>query len=136
MQAVQQFVLIDDDPSSNFLCKMVISKTFQNATVLSFTRAAEGLRYLQEVFYYKPVPTVLFLDISMPVQSGWEVLKTIEIYGEHIKNELTVFMLSSSINPYDREKAKDNSFVIGYLEKPLLPDTLLQGMELLKVMIY
>lgn len=136
MLPAKQFLLIDDDPSNNFLCRLVIEKTFKDARVITFTRPAESVKYLQEVFFNDPVPTVVFLDINMPVLSGWEVLEIIEKLEEYIKKDLTIFLLSSSLNPADREKANNTPLVVGYVEKPLSKEKLKEVMGLMKVMMW
>jgi CheY-like chemotaxis protein len=60
----------------------------------------------------------------MPVMDGWGFL---EIFNE-IKSTLNfgtnLFIVSSSINPDDEDRAKSNSAVIDYLPKPLTVDRL------------
>jgi CheY-like chemotaxis protein len=136
MLLAQQFLLIDDDASSNFLCKLVIERTFNNARIKSFTRSTEAVKYLQNDFINDPVPTIVFLDINMPVLSGWEVLDVVERFDDEIKKDLSVFMLSSSINPNDREKARSIPLIVAYLEKPLSKDKLKEVMGLMKLMMW
>ena len=60
----------------------------------------------------------------MPVMDGWGFL---EIFNE-IKSTLNfstnLFIVSSSINPDDENRAKSNPTVLDYLPKPLTVDIL------------
>jgi hypothetical protein len=62
---------------------------------------------------------IVFLDINMPTMSGWEFLLKFEKYNETIKNQFDIFMFSSSINPADINRAKQDPMVIDFIEKPL-----------------
>ncbi|NNJ55826.1 MAG: response regulator, partial [Bacteroidia bacterium] len=43
---------------------------------------------------------------------------------EEKQKEIKIYMLSSSINPVDVEKAKDNIYVLDYITKPIRDDDL------------
>ena len=119
MKLPEFFMLIDDDIFSNILCKAVLKEIFANIDVVGFTEPEKGLEYIKNEYADNPVSAVLFLDINMPTLNGWEVMDIIAHYPESIKKNLTIFILSSSIDPLDKEKANENPLVSGYLEKPL-----------------
>jgi response regulator RpfG family c-di-GMP phosphodiesterase len=58
----------------------------------------------------------------MPTWSGWDFLDKFEMLDAQIKNQIKVYMLSSSVDPKDMEKAKANSNVVDYIVKPLNRD--------------
>lgn len=60
----------------------------------------------------------------MPQLNGWEFLDEFAKMDEHIHQQFTIFILSSSIDSCDREKASANKFVKDYLVKPLSMDLL------------
>lgn len=124
MKIPQRFLIIDDDPSNNLLCKISIQRVIPGADVVSFTIPEKGIAYIQDEYTANPVPTALFLDINMPSLTGWEVLNEFEKIRPLIKDNFTVHILSSSVDPADKERAANNHFVLGYLEKPLSKDTL------------
>ena len=55
----------------------------------------------------------------MPITDGWEALRIIEKLDENIKKQLSVFMLSSSIDPNDKKRAMEHPLVLDFIEKPL-----------------
>ncbi len=62
--------------------------------------------------------TVLLLDINMPAMSGWDFLERFESTESDIKKHLTIYLLSSSIDQHDKERAEANKHVKDFLTKP------------------
>jgi CheY-like chemotaxis protein len=119
MQPPERFLIIDDDPGNNLLCELVIERAIKGTAVISFTSPRKGFEYIKSEYQTNPVNTILFLDINMPTLSGWDVLTLFEDIKELIEPNFTIYMLSSSVNPADKELAAKNHFVAGYLVKPL-----------------
>lgn len=118
-------MLVDDDPINNMFNKMLINKIFPSATLISFEEPLKALNHLKESFDRSAIEkTILLLDINMPVMSGWEFLDEFENMDQSIKEKLLIYILSSSINPTDIDKAKSNNNVIDFIEKPLSADFL------------
>lgn len=119
-----RIVLIDDDSSNNILSKLSIKKVHPEMEVVAFTIPEEGLDYIANEYAGNPVNSILFLDINMPSLSGWEVLDKLEAIAEIVVPNFTIYMLSSSVDPSDKQKASNNPLVTGYLEKPLQREVL------------
>ena len=119
MKKPERFILIDDELYSNKISTVLIKRRFADVEVLHFIFPQQGLDYINTEYVAHPVATVLLLDINMPVLNGWAVLKKLEALPLDIREHITVFMLSSSVDPQDKQKAIDNPFVAGYIEKPL-----------------
>jgi len=119
-QTTPDFIIIDDDPINNMICRKYIGIIFPSADVKTFTDPLSGLRYIQSKYEDTATNKVcLFLDINMPVLNGWEVLdKFVELPGI-VRDWFTIYMLSSSIAIKDKEMAADHPHVEGYIEKPL-----------------
>jgi CheY-like chemotaxis protein len=117
----KNFILIDDDPLNNSISKMVLKRVNEEVTVKDFEDPELALVYLEKEFGLglKEEKATLFLDINMPSISGWEFLDIFNTYSESIKNQINIYILSSSIDPMDIERAKLHPLVIGFLEKPL-----------------
>ena len=114
-----KFVLIDDDAISNRLCKLNMRIYNKDIEVVDFTSPEEGLRYLSSQIREDHSSFVLLLDINMPTMSGWEFLASFEKIVESIEFRIIIYMLSSSVDPRDQERAYSYKSVQGYLEKPL-----------------
>lgn len=115
-----RFIVVDDDPINNMICARIITKTIPDAEVTTFTDAETGLDYIKETFAKQEAgKATLFLDINMPLMTGWEFMEQYKLADEAIKKHLAIYILSSSISPLDRQKARINPDVVDYLEKPL-----------------
>lgn len=123
---VKAFILVDDDPLSNLLLKKTIEKTFVGAEVKDFIAPELALAYIKTEFESNKLgeKTTLFLDINMPILTGWEFLEAFETLAAPIKNQFNIYILSSSIDPADIQRAKLNPYVIDFIEKPINKDFL------------
>jgi CheY-like chemotaxis protein len=112
-------LIIDDDEINNTFCRFIISKVGFDGHFQSFTNPEAGLRFVNEIItenHYDKV--ILFLDINMPVMTGWDFLKEFEkIYKNQI--DIQIYILSSSISDEDISQAKANKFVKDFISKPL-----------------
>lgn len=109
------FVLIDDDDVSNMVAISVLKRHLQIKEFTIFTNPAKALHFLQTV----TTPVVVLLDINMPIMTGWEVLREIEKFPSKTVDLLSIYIVSSSIDIDDHERAAHNQKVLGYLEKPI-----------------
>ncbi len=114
------FIIVDDDPINNFITKKVITKISPQAEVVTFTKPEEGLDYVLSTFT-KPNngKAILLLDINMPSMTGWQFMEVLEKKGAVISERLLIYILSSSIDSADKEKAKVNPQIKDYIMKPL-----------------
>ena len=60
----------------------------------------------------------------MPELNGWQLLEKLQEMPLPVTECLTVFMLSSSIDPRDKQKADEYPLIKGYIEKPLSKEVL------------
>ncbi len=115
-----QFIVIDDDYINNTICCMFIKEGIPGAVAKTFTNPEAGLRHIKETYTNNITgKVILLLDINMPTQSGWEVLDYFEGFPDSIKDSFMIYMLSSSIDSNDKQKASEHPLVSGYIQKPL-----------------
>lgn len=123
MKTSKKLILIDDDPSNNFMCCQVLKKLCAPAAadICSFTLVEKGLQHIEQELSKPDSYIVLFLDINMPSQlSGWEVLDRLSQLPETMQSRLTVFMLSSSDRSLEKAKAIGYRLVKKFIQKPML----------------
>lgn len=112
-----KYVIVDDDPFNNMICSMIIKDALgEEAEVKAFTKPEEGLLFIKENIQG---PTILFLDINMPTLSGWEFLEQYDAFGDDVKMHIVVYILSSSLDRRDKDKAATNKYVRGFISKPI-----------------
>jgi len=117
-----KYILIDDDPIINLVHKRILQKVEETAQIEIFISGVKALEY------FKANGTdgqVVFLDINMPEMNGFQFLDEL-LKNKSIKMEgLSIYILTSSLNNKDREKAKGYPILKGYLGKPLNVDAML-----------
>lgn len=120
-QIYKHFLIVDDDPLNNRLMQMILKKLFDSVYVNDFAVAEDGLEFMKREPSHNPPDgkTTLFLDINMPGMSGWEYLDEFELLDDDIKMQYDIYMVSSSVDYNDIKRAKENPWVIDFIEKPL-----------------
>ncbi len=117
-KAIRHFLLVDDDAINNVLTKMILKKSFGEVQINAFTVPEEGLEFMKSEPINNP-PVILLLDINMPTISGWEYLDAFELFDPTIKMKYEIYILSSSVDPKDINRAKENPLVKDFIEKPI-----------------
>ncbi|MFN6945555.1 MAG: response regulator [Cytophagaceae bacterium] len=125
-KSAKRFLIVDDDPLNNFLSKMVLKMSFGEVEVKDFLIPELALEYIETEFEHNQHQeiVILFLDINMPTLTGWDFLDKFKVFTEPLKNQFTIYMLSSSIDPADIQRAQLNPLVKDFIEKPLSRDIL------------
>lgn len=113
------FMVVDDDPTNNMICKFAIQKAAPGATIQLFTEPEDALQEIKENWAGVEGDTLLFLDINMPSMTGWDFLDVFSGFDPGLTRRFTIYILSSSIDDRDKLKAENNPFVTGFLSKPL-----------------
>ena len=129
MNNLNNFIVIDDDNLNNVLCRFIIERATPVSEYKAFEIPQEGLRFMSEKYSHLGSPAIVFLDINMPGWSGWDFLDNYERLDGAIKDQFRIYMLSSSIDPEDMERAKKNKNVLGYISKPLSENAVLEILE-------
>jgi len=121
MKTTTRFIVIDDDLINNMLCSIVIKGAGEKLRIQTFNAPKTGFGYIEKEYgnNEKEMPTVLFLDINMPTWTGWEFLENFEKLDENIRKQIKIYMLSSSVDAKDIDRAKSNPNVVDYISKPL-----------------
>jgi CheY-like chemotaxis protein len=114
-------LLIDDDEPTNYLNKMILNQmdcTSHIKVAQSGKEAIEFLKAAANRFNGEGCqPELIFLDINMPAMDGWEF---IELYKKHIPDRhIIMVMLTTSLNPDDRQIAEEMKEIAGFINKPL-----------------
>ena len=108
-------LLIDDNYIDNFVTRKILEGSNFAETIIVVRSANEAINSLRSGLLK---PDVIFLDVRMPLMSGFEFLEEydkIDIDKGYVK----IFMLSSSLDPLDLRKSTDNKYITQFIHKPL-----------------
>ncbi len=123
MSAPLNFIVVDDSKLDCFIAEKIIKNTGRSETVSAFQQATDALVFIKTL-PATSTPTVVFVDIQMPVMNGFEFVEAFEALPENIRQGYSIYMLSSSINENDIAKVKGYSSVKQFLNKPLTNNTI------------
>ena len=65
------------------------------------------------------LPDIIFLDIYMPITDGWMFLDEFRKSKAEFAKKMRIYMVSSSIDPRDLNRARSSPEVEDYVEKPI-----------------
>ncbi|GLU52009.1 response regulator [Dyadobacter frigoris] len=118
MTAQFDFILIDDSAFDLFIYEKLIIKSGIGNSVRPFNSAEDALEYLTGEGESLP-PTVILLDLQMPGMNGFEFIDKFDLLADQVKDKIRIYMLSSTIDTRDIDKAKASDSIIDLLSKPL-----------------
>ncbi len=121
--------IIDDDEISLLLIRKLIEQKKIARTVLPFSSGLEALNYFENnASDVTQLPSVVLLDITMPLISGWQFLEELDKI-EFADGYKPAICIISAFTAIDFETLREYSAVKGYLTKPVIPNKLIALIE-------
>lgn len=112
--------IIDDDPIYQIIMKKIIIKSGFFSSIMEFPNGKDAINFLKKNISHQTVfPDIILLDIEMPVLDGWGFMEEMNDLKSQINSEIQIYISSSSIAIEDKERAKNNPDILGYLSKPI-----------------
>lgn len=118
MKKIKLTYLIDDDEIYIFTTKKLINKIDFCEEIAVFQNGKEAIEAIKFTLRNKnELPDVILLDLNMPIMDGWQFLdEFIRIKSE---KQIKIYIVSSSVDPSDIERAKTYNMVSNYIVKPI-----------------
>jgi CheY-like chemotaxis protein len=115
---MKRLFLIDDDEIINHVHSMVIKRIDPTVKLTLFKSGVQFVEAINQESNFE-FPDIIFLDIRMPELSGFDVLDVLlENHQGSLKNT-AIFVLSSTLDDRDLNKAVSYPIVTKFMSKPL-----------------
>jgi CheY-like chemotaxis protein len=114
-EKLRTIMLIDDDKITNILTKKLLLKHNPEMKVEVFSSPFDSIEHLEKIKADNWEFPIIFLDINMPQMNGWQFLD--KIASQNMNP--TIYILTSSIDKNDIDKARTYKNVKAFLTKPL-----------------
>jgi len=122
--------LVDDDKIFRLTASKTITTTSLTDKILQFENGDDALKFLKDnAGNISELPDYIFLDINMPYVDGWMFLEDFHKIKPDIHKHITIFVVSSSIDPRDVTRAKQNSDVSDYIVKPVSKEKFIELLQ-------
>ncbi|MBW3128884.1 response regulator [Hymenobacter profundi] len=121
MPHLTSVLLIDDDSTTNFLNKALLTRMGVVEQVLTAENGEQALRTLGQTCHgpdSTACPQLLFLDMNMPVLNGLGFLEAYVQLPLAQQRPIVIVMLTTSLHPLDQARAEQLP-IAGFLNKPL-----------------
>ncbi|HYK77278.1 MAG TPA: response regulator [Daejeonella sp.] len=126
MTEIKQKILIIDDSQIDLpVSALLLKNQLQSADIYLANSAASGLEWLKNHQNNLSDGLIILLDVRMPEMDGFDFLNVYDLMPDQVKNNTCIILLSSTLDPYDLQKAQSNKYVKTILSKPLPVDELI-----------
>ncbi len=117
--------IIDDDAIAVFGLKRAMASIDHRPDLLLFENGLDALEHFEKLLENNSeLPSLIFIDLNMPVMDGWDFLGEFTKLKPSQKDLPEIYIMTSSIDTKDVEKAKIYGLETNYLIKPVSADVL------------
>lgn len=109
----KRLALVDDEEVFHWIVSQFLEHVDASVELMSFYNGNEILKHLEA---NPKAPDVILLDINMPIANGWVFL---DKYSEKKITGSNIYVVSSSIDPEDHNKARSYACVLDFVSKPI-----------------
>jgi CheY-like chemotaxis protein len=131
LKKVKHVLVVDDDSAARFLAGTAIEEADIAENIIFCKDGNEALSYIKENCLptdddpSRQCPELILLDVNMPIMDGYEFLEKLAILEDLRHNDTSVILLSSASYQVAKPKA-DKFSILGYIEKPVEAEKLIE----------
>ncbi len=115
--------IIDDDKLTARLVSILLTTYGFSDDIKLFNNSELAMEDLtKNASEINTLPDIILLDINMPIMDGWQFLE--EYKNLSIKKDISIFIITSSIDPLDLETSKKFPIIRSYIQKPITSEKL------------
>lgn len=119
--------IVDDDEIYSYIILRTLQASEISKRNMVFINGEQALHFIvKNMNNESELPDVILLDMNMPKMDGFDFIKEYVKLVPQITKKTSVFMISSSINPLDIERARGTPGIMEYISKPIIPDRLIR----------
>lgn len=123
MKKIDVACIIDDDPIFIFGAKRIMKLANFCNSFMIFKNGKEAIEKLKPIMLSEEnIPDIILLDLNMPVMDGWQFLD--EFIKINVERKVTIYIMSSSIDPVDKKRAENYKNITNFIVKPISNDAL------------
>lgn len=112
--------IVDDDEIYKFTVVKTLESIDFDKKIEVFSDGEEAFSFLLDnIDNIEQLPDVILLDINMPVMDGFQFMEEYINIKPRVGKKITIYMVSSSVDSMDIEKAKGISEISDYIIKPI-----------------
>ena len=116
----KSLLLIDDSYIDNLINRKILDKDNFAESITVIESPKEAFNYIRDLYLEgKELPEVIFLDLRMPLMNGFEFLKALMDLPDLGPDKIRIYVLTSSLDPEDIKRVKENHLVTRFISKPL-----------------
>lgn len=117
--------IVDDDDIYQFTMVKNLKALQLANKIIVFSDGEEALNFMIEnINKEDELPDVIFLDINMPIMDGFQFMEEYIKVKPKVGKRILIYMVSSSVDPVDVERANKISEISDYIIKPIKPGKL------------
>jgi CheY-like chemotaxis protein len=122
---MEKVIFIDDEEHCYLLAQKILKEANPEREVVYYHDGLEAINFLKENNGTgQLLPDFIFIDLSMPVFSGWDFLNALQCIYQSLKKPIIVYVISSTIDPVEIKKTNNYPFVFAFISKPLTRNSL------------
>lgn len=112
--------IVDDDEIYKFTVVKILESIDFDKKIEVFSDGEEAFSFLLDnIDESEQLPDIILLDINMPVMDGFQFMEEYIKIKPRVGKKITIYMVSSSVDLNDIEKAKGISEISDYIIKPI-----------------